>query len=82
VTLHEELAQSAAPPVELLDLDEALAALAEHDERQVRIVELRFFGGLDVQEVADVLEISKATVEREWRVARAWLGARLEGGRT
>jgi RNA polymerase sigma factor (TIGR02999 family) len=54
-------------------LDEALADLAQLDERQARIVELRFFGGLSIDDTADVLGISHATVEREWRVAKAWL---------
>jgi RNA polymerase sigma factor (TIGR02999 family) len=79
VTLDERLAETTPPPVEMLDLDEALHDLGTRDERQVRIVELRFFGGLEMQEVADVLALSKATVEREWRAARAWLGLRLQG---
>ena len=79
VTLDERLADPATPPPELLDLDHVLQELSELDERQGRIVELRFFGGLDVQEIAEVLTLSKSTVEREWRSARAWLGVRLEG---
>jgi len=79
VTLDEQVTGRAEPAVELLDLEDALVDLAAHDERQGRIVELRFYGGLDVQEVADLLELSKSTVEREWRAARAWLGLRLEG---
>jgi RNA polymerase sigma factor (TIGR02999 family) len=63
--------------VDLVQLDDALERLAALDERQHRIVELRFFAGLEVDEVATVLEVSKSTVEREWRAARAWLGVRL-----
>ena len=58
-------------------LDEALAALALLDARQARIVELRFFGGLQVGQVAAALEVSTSTVEKEWRRARAWLSAQL-----
>jgi RNA polymerase sigma factor (TIGR02999 family) len=67
----------AAP--ELLDLDEALRRLTTLDERQGKIVELRFFGGLTVEEVAHVLGWSKSTVESEWRMARAWLHRELAG---
>lgn len=59
--------------VDLLDLDEALRELSRMDARQSRIVELRFFGGLSIDETAEVLSISKATVERSWGSARAWL---------
>lgn len=79
VTLDERLADANTPPPELLDFDQVLRELGERDERQGRIVELRFFGGLDVQEIADVMALSRSTVEREWRAARAWLGVRLEG---
>lgn len=79
LTLDERLAECAIPQVELLDLDQALADLSLLDERQGRIVELRFFGGLEMQDVADQLELSLSTVERVWRAARAWLGLRLEG---
>jgi len=79
VTLDERLADPATPPPELLDFDAVLGELDALDERQGRIVELRFFGGLDVQEIAEVMALSKSTVEREWRAARAWLGVRLEG---
>lgn len=69
-----------ADPGELLDLDRALEDLALRDERQARIVELRFFAGLEMSEVATCLGVSLSTAEREWRVARAWLGQRLAGG--
>ena len=58
---------------ELLALDQALDGLSELDPRQARIVELRFFAGLTVEETAEVVQISTATVKREWRTARAWL---------
>lgn len=63
--------------VELLALEGALEQLQALDPRQARIVELRYFGGLSVAEVADCLEVSVSTVEKEWRAARAWLGVAL-----
>jgi RNA polymerase sigma-70 factor, ECF subfamily len=80
VTFDESLAARSEDAPEVLDLDEALSELSAADERQGRIVELRFFGGLEVSEVAELLDLSKSTVEREWRAARAWLGVRLEVG--
>jgi RNA polymerase sigma factor (TIGR02999 family) len=67
----------AARPVDFLDLDRALAELTELDARQQQVVELRYFGGLEVPEVAAVLAVSEATVVRDWRIARAWLFDRL-----
>lgn len=64
---------SPLPDDRLLALDTALDKLAELDERQAHVVELRFFGGLSVEEVAEVLAISPTTVKREWATARAWL---------
>lgn len=61
----------------LLDLDRALVRLEQEDARSCKIVELRFFGGLNEQEIATVLNISLATVKRDWTFARAWLQARL-----
>ena len=58
---------------ELMALDDALSQLAEHDAQMAQIVELRFFGGLDREEIAEVIGISTATVTRRWRTARAWL---------
>jgi RNA polymerase sigma factor (TIGR02999 family) len=58
---------------DLVELDRALASLAEHDKERAQIVELRFFGGLDREEIAQVMGISSATVTRRWRSARAWL---------
>ncbi|MEM6796789.1 MAG: antiterminator Q family protein, partial [Acidobacteriota bacterium] len=63
---------------ELLALHEALEELARLDARKARILELRFFGGLSIREIARVQEISKATVEREMKMARAWLAQALE----
>jgi RNA polymerase sigma factor (TIGR02999 family) len=63
--------------VDLVDLDDALKELASMDARQGRIVELRFFGGLSIEETAEVLSISAATVERSWASARAWLYRQL-----
>lgn len=67
------------PEVDVIGLNDALERLAERDERKARVVELRFFGGLTIEETATVLEISAATVEREWTFARAWLLDALEG---
>jgi RNA polymerase sigma factor (TIGR02999 family) len=65
---------------QLLTLNAALDRLAEHDPRQVRVVELRFFGGLKMEEIAEVLGVSKRTVEGYWTHARAWLTRELAGG--
>lgn len=64
--------------VDLLALHEALEELATVDSQQERIVELRFFGGLSIEETAEVLGVGHATVERDWRMARAWLRRKLE----
>lgn len=64
---------SARPKPEVLDIDEALKALAKIDLRKSQVVELRFFGGLDVDETAEVLKVSRDTVVRDWKLARAWL---------
>jgi RNA polymerase sigma factor (TIGR02999 family) len=74
LTLNEELlADSGNENYDLLALDEALTDLAELDSRKARVVELRFFGGLSVQETADSMGISPETVARDWRFAKAWL---------
>jgi RNA polymerase sigma-70 factor (ECF subfamily) len=65
--------------IDLLALDHALERLAALDERQARVVEMRFFGGLSVEETAEILDISPATVKREWSMARAWLHSELSG---
>lgn len=81
VTLDDAIAEAATDggEVSLLALDEALGELGAMDERQLRIVELRYFGGLTIEETAEALEIAPATVKREWRLARAWLHSRLGG---
>jgi RNA polymerase sigma factor (TIGR02999 family) len=77
MTLVEESAAAAPRDLDLLALDESLSELSALDARQARIVELRFFGGLTQEEVADVLGLSLTTVNREWRLAKAWLYQRL-----
>ena len=67
-------------PAELVALDEALQRLTEFDPDKARLVELRFFGGLTVEETADALDCSRATVVRQWRTARAWLFQQLAVG--
>ena len=78
VALDEALALTDTPNLDLLALDQALARLANIDHQQSRVVELRFFGGLTMEETAEVLHISPATVGREWTMARAWLYAELQ----
>jgi RNA polymerase sigma-70 factor (ECF subfamily) len=70
---------SGRPDVELIALEDALDRLAALDPRKSRVVELKFFGGLTIEEIAEVLQVSGATVEREWAFARAWLYDALEG---
>ena len=77
VTLSRALIVSEERAPALVALDEALSRLASIDPQQARVVELRFFGGLSVEEASEVLGISTATVKREWNVARAWLAHRL-----
>lgn len=77
VSLTGAVEEADGPAADLLTLDDALRSLAELDPQQSRVVELRFFGGLTVEETAEVLGISVTTVEREWRTARAWLRAEL-----
>jgi RNA polymerase sigma factor (TIGR02999 family) len=68
-----------APEVNLLDLHDALDRLAEVDQRKGQVVELKFFGGLTMDEIAETLRVSRATVEREWKFARAWLYRAVSG---
>jgi RNA polymerase sigma factor (TIGR02999 family) len=79
VTLDEAALVSEARSDELLALDEALEGLAAQDARKSQIVELRYFGGLTVEETAEFLELSPRTVEREWTMAKAWLFRALDG---
>ena len=78
VTLGDAHGGSVSPDIDVLALDEALSKLATLDPEQAQIVELRYFGGLTVEETADVLGLSPATVKRHWAMARAWLKQTLE----
>ena len=80
VTLDEAAAVTETRSDELLALDEALEGLAVLDPRKSQIVELRYFGGLTIEETAEFLKLSQRTVEREWNMAKAWLYRALSGG--
>ncbi len=77
ITLDQDIAFLEQPAVDVVAIDEVLNKLAEFDKRKARIVELRFFGGLEVEETAAFLEISERTVMREWKLAKAWLHREL-----
>ncbi len=77
VVFDEGLAVSPEPDVDLLALDEALTQLAKDDPRKGRVVELRYFGGLSVEETAEVLQVSAQTVMRDWNLAKLWLARTL-----
>ncbi len=79
ISLDERLVAPKARQVDVLALDEALASLSEFDPRKGRVVELRYFGGLSVEETADVLGISPETAKRDWKMAKTWLFAELSG---
>jgi len=79
ITLIEGIAISPSQEVDLLDLDQALTRLAAIHERQALVVELRFFGGLSVEEAAMALGVSERTVKGDWKVARAWLRNEIHG---
>ena len=79
VGLDDAMVLSEERAGELVALDEALTNLATVDFRKSRIIELRFFGGLNIPETAEVMELSPTTVQREWRAARAWLRRFIEG---
>ena len=81
VSLDEAFLASPGPSLDVVALDRALDALAAVDERKSRVVELRFFGGLSVEETADVLHLSNDTIKRDWRLAKLWLLRELEGRR-
>jgi RNA polymerase sigma factor (TIGR02999 family) len=81
VCLDEALLLPVERPPDLIALEDALSALEALEPIQVRIVEMRFFAGMSLREVADAVGLSTATVERRWRSARAWLYAQLEGCR-
>jgi len=73
VSLSEAASFVVNPNADLVALDEAITALAQVDSRKAQVVEMRFFAGLSVEEVADVLKVSKDTVMRDWRLAKVWL---------
>ena len=79
--LDEALVVGSQADSELVELDEALKKLALFDERKSRVVELRFFGGLEVKETAEVLCVSPETVMRDWKLAKVWLVRELRGGK-
>ncbi|MCC6969265.1 MAG: sigma-70 family RNA polymerase sigma factor [Phycisphaerales bacterium] len=81
VDLSDSIVLADAPEVEFDALDDALVKLGAMDERKVRIVELKFFAGLSIEEIARFLEVSTATVKREWTLAKAWLARELASGR-
>jgi len=81
VTLTLSMDRAQPQSADVVVVDDALNALAERDEQQARIVELRFFGGLTIEETAEALDISLSTVKRDWTVARAWLSREMKRGR-
>jgi RNA polymerase sigma-70 factor, ECF subfamily len=81
ISLEESLVVSPAQSTDLVAVDDALKALAKVDARKAQVVELRFFGGLTVEETAEVLKVSPETVQRDWKMAKAWLLRELSGDR-
>jgi RNA polymerase sigma-70 factor, ECF subfamily len=83
VTIEEPIAagSGSGPGTEVLDLDDALTALSKFDGRKAQIAQLRFFGGLNVEETAAVLGVSAETVHRDWKISKAWLARRIGGSR-
>jgi len=77
ITLDEGIAGRAEPIIDMLTLDDALARLAAAEPRWAQVVELKFFAGLDVPDIAEALGVSAATVKRDWQFARAWLAREL-----
>ena len=82
ITLDEDFMGAQVKGQNLVALDDALKALAAVDPRKDRVVELRFFGGLSVEETAEVLKVSRNTVLRDWRLAKMWLKREMNKGRT
>ncbi len=82
LSLEDAMATPRRAQVDVVALDDALQALARIDARQSRVVELRFFAGLSLNEISEVLEIAPATVQRDWTAARAWLHRELSRGRS
>ena len=81
VSLDDALMVSSEPGEDLVALDDALNALAALDERKGRVVEMRFFGGLSLDETAEALQVSRDTVKRDWKMAKLWLLRELRGER-
>jgi RNA polymerase sigma-70 factor (ECF subfamily) len=79
LSLDEALVVPCEPAEDLVELDDALTALAAVDARKSQVVEMRFFGGLDIDETAEALHVSRDTVKRDWRVAKLWLLRELKG---
>ena len=80
VPIHDDLAISGERGYDLFAIDQALTALASIDPRKSQVVELRFFGGMSVQETAEALKVSPETVQRDWKLAKVWLLRELGGG--
>lgn len=81
VTFDDQMAEVPKFDVDLMALDQALEGLAQVDERKCRVIELRFFGGLTVEETATALRVSSDTVKRDWRIAKLWLLKAIQDGR-
>ncbi|HEV8186204.1 MAG TPA: sigma-70 family RNA polymerase sigma factor [Pyrinomonadaceae bacterium] len=81
ISLNDATVAVKGQDLDVIEVDEALTRLAKIDEQQSRVVELRFFSGLTVEETAEVMGISPATVKREWSMAKAWLHRELSGDR-
>jgi RNA polymerase sigma factor (TIGR02999 family) len=79
ITIDERFVAAPAPPVDVEALDEALSRLSATDARRAKVVELKYFGGMTVEEIGEVLQLSPATVKRDWTFARAWLHRELYG---
>jgi RNA polymerase sigma factor (TIGR02999 family) len=79
ITLDTDLPGGRDPHLEVLDLDQALGRLSALDERVARVVELRVFAGMTMQEIAHILVVSKRTVDNDWAFASAWLGREMQG---
>ena len=79
ITLDDSVASPEARSAELLALDEAMEKLATFDKRKAEVVEMRYFGGLTMEEIAEVMKVHVNTVMRDWKAARAWLFAALNG---
>ena len=82
LSLDDALVVSHEPGEDLVALDDALKSLAELDPRKSQVVEMRFFGGLSLEETAEALHVSRDTVKRDWKMAKLWLLRELSGGQT